>query len=60
MISVGLERGKAQEVSERVFRNWGIVVRPFPDPGLNALRVSPNLMNPREEWVRLLEILERA
>ncbi len=60
LISVGLERGKAQEVSERLFRNWGIVVRPFPDPGLNALRVSPNLMNPREEWVRLLKILEEG
>jgi len=60
LVSVGLERGNAQEVSENLFQEWGIVVRPFPAPELNALRVSPNLMNVDEEWMRLLNLLERT
>jgi len=59
LIGVGLDRGAAAEVSQDLFRDHGIVVRPFPAEGLNALRVSPNLMNTQEELDRLLEILVR-
>lgn len=59
LVGVGLERGNAAEVSDSLFRDQGIVVRPFPGEGLNALRVSPNLLNPDDDWIRLLEILER-
>jgi selenocysteine lyase/cysteine desulfurase len=57
---VGLNGGEVSTVSERIFREHGIVVRPFPQPGLNSLRVSPNLMNTEEEMSRLFSILERA
>jgi len=60
LVGVGLERGSAAEVSEHLFQSQGIVVRPFPAPELNLLRVSPNLMNSSEDWGRLLQILERG
>lgn len=60
LAGIQLERGQAQEVSQDLFRRHGIVVRPFPGNGLNTLRVSPNLLNSDEDWIRLLEILERA
>ncbi len=44
-------------VSDRLYRDHGIVVRPFPTPALNTLRVSPNLMNSVEELDFLLEVL---
>lgn len=59
LVGVGLEQGNAAEVSDSLFRDRGIVVRPFPAEGLNALRVSPNLLNSDDDWIRLLEILER-
>ena len=45
---------------EALYQNHGIVLRPFPQAGLNSLRVSPNLMNSEEELHRLLAILERV
>jgi isopenicillin-N epimerase len=58
LVGVGLGRPGADEVSDTLFREHGIVVRSFPAEGLNSLRVSPNLMNTDEESDRLLNILE--
>ncbi len=58
LVAVGLGHGNAGEVSQRIFRDGGIVVRPFPTPGLNSLRVSPNLMNTQEELDHLFRALE--
>jgi selenocysteine lyase/cysteine desulfurase len=57
---VGIEvRGRpVAPLSDALYREYGIVLRPFPQPGLNSLRVSPNLMNTRDEILRLVEILE--
>jgi selenocysteine lyase/cysteine desulfurase len=60
LIAVQLERGGASEVSQALFEDHGIVVRPFPQAGLNSLRVSPNLMNTEAETDRLLAILQRG
>jgi selenocysteine lyase/cysteine desulfurase len=59
LTAIGLALGNATEVSDRLFREKGIVVRPFPQAELNALRVSPNLMNGEEELMSLLQALER-
>jgi selenocysteine lyase/cysteine desulfurase len=59
LTAVELRNGNASEVSQWLFQDFGIVVRPFPQSGLNALRVSPNLMNAEEELERLLNLLER-
>jgi L-cysteine/cystine lyase len=59
LAAVGLERQSAGEVSESLYADHGIVVRPFPAPGLNSLRVSPNLMTEEKELDRLLELLAR-
>lgn len=58
LVAVGLEGSDAGEVSDILYREHGIVVRPFPGDGLNSLRVSPNLFNTEEEMDRLLSILE--
>jgi selenocysteine lyase/cysteine desulfurase len=60
LTAVQLMDGRASEVSETLFRDHGIVVRPFPQEGLNSLRVSPNLMNTSEETQRLLDLLGRG
>lgn len=60
LVGVGLERSGASQVADRLYREHGICVRAFPAPGLNALRVSPNLMNTGEEVDRLLGILAEA
>lgn len=60
LVGVELERHNAQEVSEELFRSQGIVVRPFPAEGLNTLRISPNLLNSDDDWIRLLELLEKS
>ena len=57
LTAVQLLRGEVGEVSESLFQSQGVVVRPFPQAGLNSLRVSPNLMNTEAELDRLLAIL---
>jgi len=60
LTAVEMLNGGATEVSESLFRDQGMVVRPFPQSGLNSLRVSPNLMNTEMELERLIAILERG
>jgi selenocysteine lyase/cysteine desulfurase len=60
LTAIGLREGGASEVSQSLFQDHGIVLRPFPQAGLNSLRVSPNLMNTEEELTRLLSLLGRA
>jgi selenocysteine lyase/cysteine desulfurase len=60
LTAVGLARGNASDTSQELFQEHGIVLRPFPQAGLNSLRVSPNLMNTEEELSRLLSILART
>jgi selenocysteine lyase/cysteine desulfurase len=57
LTAVQLLNRSASEASDDLYRNHGVVVRPFPQEGLNALRVSPNLMNSEAELDRLLGIL---
>jgi selenocysteine lyase/cysteine desulfurase len=59
LTALQLGSGDASAVSDGLFQDQGVVVRPFPESGLNALRVSPNLMNTDAERDRLLAILER-
>lgn len=59
LTAIQLPAGDVSRVSEVLFQDHGIVVRPFPGPGLNSLRVSPNLMNTEAELERLLSLLER-
>lgn len=58
LVAVGLEGQGAVEVSDTLYQEHGIVVRPFPTEGLNSLRISPNLMNTDQELDRLFRILE--
>lgn len=57
LVAVQLLDAEAGEVSQMLFREHGVVVRPFPQPELNTLRVSPNLMNLPGEITRFLELL---
>lgn len=58
LVAVGLERVQAEEASDHLYREHGIVVRPFPERGLNFLRISPNVLNTEEELDRLVTTLE--
>jgi selenocysteine lyase/cysteine desulfurase len=60
LTSVRLLHADATETSDALFQDFGVVVRAFPQEGLNALRVSPNLLNSLEEMQRLISILERT
>jgi len=55
-----MESGSASQVSEALFQERGIVVRPFPEEGLNGLRVSPNLMNTLDELESLPGLIGRG
>jgi|FLOH01.1.fsa_nt_gi isopenicillin-N epimerase len=44
-------------VSTRIYEEYQMVVRPFSTPELNALRVSPNLMNNVSDLERFAEAL---
>ena len=44
-------------VSTRIYEEYQMVVRPFSTPELNALRVSPNLMNNVSDLERFSEAL---
>jgi selenocysteine lyase/cysteine desulfurase len=59
LVGIEVTGGRAGAISETLFRERRIVVRPFPDPGLNSLRVSPNLLNNRQEISRLMELIGR-
>ncbi len=49
-------RGRSStEVAARLFDEHAIVVRPFALPGLNALRISPNLTNDAGDLERCLD-----
>jgi selenocysteine lyase/cysteine desulfurase len=57
---VGVEVGDrdAALLSDRLFREHGVIVRPFPGAGLNLLRISPNLMNTDEDLSGLVRLWE--
>lgn len=58
--AVGIEGTAAPAVADRLFKKHGFVVRPFRTAGLNALRVSPNLVNTRDELTRFFGALAKA
>ena len=47
----------SNQLSEMLYRDHGVVVRPFRQPGLNALRIAPGVMNTEEELDRLLTLI---
>ncbi|MFC1662380.1 aminotransferase class V-fold PLP-dependent enzyme [Gemmatimonadota bacterium] len=58
LVSVEVPGRAVGPLAESLFREQGVVLRAFPQTGLNSLRISPNLMNTHEEVLRLVEILE--
>ena len=49
LVAVEVEGRPSDAVRERIYRDHGVVVRAFPTPELNSLRVSPNLATTDEE-----------
>ena len=54
LVSVRLRQGRAGEVTRRIYRDQGIVVRGFETLRLNALRVSPNTITTEEDLDRFV------
>jgi selenocysteine lyase/cysteine desulfurase len=48
----------AKALSERLFHEQGLVIRPFESFGLNMFRVSPNAANTSDEIGQLLDALD--
>ncbi len=57
LVAVEVRGRNSVDVAAELFRQHGIVVRPFSLPGLNALRVSPNLANEITDLERLVELI---
>lgn len=53
LYAVGLNNEQASDFAARIYRDQGIVVRPFDAPGLNSIRIAPNLMNTDEDIEKL-------
>ena len=49
LFAIEISGEKATECFQRLNKNHGIVVRAFDEPELNTLRVSPNVMNTKDE-----------
>jgi cysteine desulfurase/selenocysteine lyase len=60
LAAVRLKGQPAGTTSETLFRDHGVVVRPFPAEELNSLRVSPNLLNTPRELDALVDLLEEG
>jgi selenocysteine lyase/cysteine desulfurase len=55
LVAIEVRGGSSKDVAANLFREHGIVVRPFSLPGYDALRVSPNLANDAADLERLIE-----
>ncbi len=55
LIAVGVRDRSSAELAGKMFERHGIVVRPFSLPGLDALRVSPNLANDERDLERFVD-----
>ncbi len=58
LIAVEVEGRDSAEARERLYRDHGVVLRAFSGPELNALRVSPNVMNTEKELETLVRYLQ--
>ncbi len=60
LVGIGLPDRPAAQVSQDLFTNAGIVLRPFDTMGLNALRISPNVSTTPANFDVLFRELELA
>jgi selenocysteine lyase/cysteine desulfurase len=58
LFAVGVEGAPVGELATTLFREHGIVLRPFGGAARNHLRVSPNTLNSTEELGRFFDRLE--
>lgn len=58
VVSVGAGGTPASELAAALRREHGIVVRPFESFGLNALRISPNVITTSRELGRVVEAVD--
>jgi selenocysteine lyase/cysteine desulfurase len=56
LMAVETMGAESPRVQQRLYREHGIVMRAFPGPELNTLRVSPNLMTTDAELEQFLEL----
>lgn len=56
LYAVGLQQGRASATAQRLFQQHGLVVRAFDTPGLNSLRLSPNVFNTTQELQRVMQL----
>ncbi len=57
LYSIGIKHAKASDTAKVLFEKHGVVVRPFDDPQLNSLRVSPNVFTTEAEINRFCELI---
>jgi len=55
--AIEVEGRKSADVFQRLYRDHGFVFRPFSNPGLETLRISPNVMSGAEDLDRLFAAL---
>ena len=57
LYSIGISKDKSSNVARALFEEHGIVLRPFSSASLNALRVSPNMTNSRDDLAKLIDVI---
>ncbi len=57
LYAIGASGVDVEQLAKELFEQRQIVVRPFTTLGLNALRVSPNLINTQEEMETLFDTI---
>jgi selenocysteine lyase/cysteine desulfurase len=57
LFAVGLKEEGAMDAARRLVHQHGVIIRPFAEEGLNALRVSPNAANTVVELDRFFDLM---
>ncbi|MEM7355575.1 MAG: aminotransferase class V-fold PLP-dependent enzyme [Acidobacteriota bacterium] len=60
LYSIEHREQSSRDLFERLFRRHGFVFRPFASPGFDAVRLSPNVANSRDELDRFVAALLAA
>lgn len=59
LYAIRLAKGTASDIATRLFEQHGIVLRPFDGPGLNTLRLSPNVFTTTGEIDQFIQKVQR-
>ena len=60
LYAVEIKERKSSDLFQHLFKEHGIVFRPFEAQGLNTVRLSPNVFNTEDEIARFFDVATRS